>query len=103
MAMVNDVAALLDETVRDVEKSPDSQNQFEDRTFEGTDVTNIDRELFTRLVARNNHKDLDNKEKMERPYTTYYLNQDNAAYYMDKYKRNCYGAYNYCKRYGGDD
>jgi hypothetical protein len=26
------------------------------------------------------HKDLDNKEKMERPPTIYYLNQDNAAY-----------------------
>jgi hypothetical protein len=54
MATVNDVAALLDETAHDVEKSPDSQNQFEDRTFEDDDVTKIYRELFTRPAARNN-------------------------------------------------
>jgi hypothetical protein len=53
MATVNDVAALLDETARDVEKSPDSQNQYEDRTFEEDDVTRIDRELCTRPVGRN--------------------------------------------------
>jgi hypothetical protein len=28
------------------------------------------------------HKDLDNKEKMEWPYTTYCLNQDNAAHLL---------------------
>jgi hypothetical protein len=54
MATVNDVAALLDETARDVEKSPDSQNQFENRTFEEDNVTKIDPELFTRPVGRNN-------------------------------------------------
>jgi hypothetical protein len=54
MATVNDVAALLDETACDVEKSPDSQNQFEDRTFEEDNVTKIDPELFTRPVGRNN-------------------------------------------------
>jgi hypothetical protein len=54
MATVNDVMALLDETARDVEKSPDTQNQYEDRTFEEDDVTKIDRELCTRPVGRNN-------------------------------------------------
>jgi hypothetical protein len=47
MVTVNDVAASLDETARDAEKSPDSQKQFEDRTFKDDDVTKIDRELFT--------------------------------------------------------
>jgi hypothetical protein len=54
MATVNDVTALLDETARDVEKSPDTQNQYEDRTFEEDDVTKIDRKLCTRPVGRNN-------------------------------------------------
>jgi hypothetical protein len=56
--------------------SEDSQNQFENCTPENDHLTTIG-QVF-----------LDNKEKMERLYTTYFLNQDNAANYMKKKQGN---------------
>jgi hypothetical protein len=52
--------------------SQDSQNQFENCTIENDHLTTIG-QVF-----------LDNKEKMERLYTTYYMNQENAAAYIKK-------------------
>jgi hypothetical protein len=65
-----------DSSVHIQRPSEDSQNQFENCTLENDHLTTIG-QVF-----------LDNKEKMERLYTTYYLNQDNAAHYIDKHKRN---------------
>ncbi|KAF1945432.1 hypothetical protein EJ02DRAFT_451462 [Clathrospora elynae] len=52
--------------------SQDSQNQFENCTLENDRLTTIG-QVF-----------LDNREKMERLYTTYFLNQDNASAYIKK-------------------
>jgi hypothetical protein len=52
--------------------SEDSQNQFENCTLESDRLTTIG-QVF-----------LDNREKMERLYTTYFLNQDNASAYIKK-------------------
>lgn len=54
--------------------SEDSQNQFESCTLENDHLTSIG-QVF-----------LENKEKMERLYTTYYLNQENAASYIKKHQ-----------------
>jgi dynamin-binding protein len=56
--------------------SEDSQNQFENCTLENDHLTAVG-QVF-----------LDNKEKMERLYTTYYLNQENAAAYIKKHQSN---------------
>lgn len=56
--------------------SEDSQNQFENCTLENDHQTTVG-QVF-----------LDNKEKMERLYTTYYLNQENAAAYIKKHQSN---------------
>lgn len=56
--------------------SEDSQNQFENCTLENDRLTAIG-QVF-----------LENKEKMERLYTTYFLNQDNASAYMKKNQGN---------------
>jgi hypothetical protein len=56
--------------------SEDSQNQFENCTLENDHLTTVG-QVF-----------LDNKEKMERLYTTYYLNQENAAAYIKKHQAN---------------
>ncbi|KAH7077249.1 hypothetical protein FB567DRAFT_146403 [Paraphoma chrysanthemicola] len=56
--------------------SEDSQNQFENCTLENDHQTTVG-QVF-----------LDNKEKMERLYTTYYLNQENAAAYIKKHQNN---------------
>ncbi|CAN9178091.1 hypothetical protein CC77DRAFT_1008413 [Alternaria alternata] len=52
--------------------SEDSPDQFENCTLENDRLTTIG-QVF-----------LDNKEKMERLYTTYFLNQDNASAYIKK-------------------
>jgi hypothetical protein len=52
--------------------SEDSQNQFENCTLENDRLTTIG-QVF-----------LDNRVKMERLYTTYFLNQDNASAYIKK-------------------
>ncbi|KNG48985.1 rho guanyl nucleotide exchange factor [Stemphylium lycopersici] len=52
--------------------SEDAPNQFENCTLENDRLTTIG-QVF-----------LDNKEKMERLYTTYFLNQDNASAYIKK-------------------
>jgi hypothetical protein len=52
--------------------SEDSQNQFENCTLENDRLTAIG-QVF-----------LDNRVKMERLYTTYFLNQDNASAYIKK-------------------
>ena len=56
--------------------SVDSQNQFESCTPENDRQTTIG-QVF-----------LDNTEKMERLYTTYFLNQDNASAYIKKNQGN---------------
>ncbi|KAH7401803.1 hypothetical protein DE146DRAFT_441748 [Phaeosphaeria sp. MPI-PUGE-AT-0046c] len=56
--------------------SEDSQNQFDNCTPENDFLTTVG-QVF-----------LDNKEKMERLYTTYYLNQENAAAYIKKHQSN---------------
>ncbi|KAF2033819.1 hypothetical protein EK21DRAFT_57730 [Setomelanomma holmii] len=56
--------------------SEDSQNQFENCTLENDHQTTVG-QVF-----------LENKEKMERLYTTYYLNQENAAAYIKKHQNN---------------
>lgn len=56
--------------------SQDSQNQFSNCTLENDHQTTVG-QVF-----------LDNKEKMERLYTTYYLNQENAAAYVKKHQAN---------------
>lgn len=56
--------------------SQDSQNQYENCTLENDHLTTIG-QVF-----------LDNKEKMERLYTTYYMNQENAAAYIKKKQGN---------------
>ena len=56
--------------------SEDSQNQFESCTIENDRLTTIG-QVF-----------LENREKMERLYTTYFLNQDNASAYMKKNQGN---------------
>jgi hypothetical protein len=56
--------------------SEDSQNQYENCTLENDHLTAVG-QVF-----------LDNKEKMERLYTTYYLNQENAAAYIKKHQSN---------------
>ncbi|KAL5121968.1 hypothetical protein ACEQ8H_000184 [Pleosporales sp. CAS-2024a] len=56
--------------------SQDSQNQFENCTLENDHLTTVG-QVF-----------LENKEKMERLYTTYYLNQENAAAYIKKHQAN---------------
>jgi hypothetical protein len=56
--------------------SEDSQNQFENCTLENDHLTAV------------GHVFLENKEKMERLYTTYYLNQENAAAYIKKHQSN---------------
>ncbi|EOA80792.1 uncharacterized protein SETTUDRAFT_124044 [Exserohilum turcica Et28A] len=56
--------------------SEDSTNQFENCTPENDRLTTIG-QVF-----------LDNKEKMERLYTTYFLNQDNASAYIKKNQGN---------------
>ncbi|XP_014554464.1 hypothetical protein COCVIDRAFT_104885 [Bipolaris victoriae FI3] len=56
--------------------SEDSVNQFENCTLENDRLTTIG-QVF-----------LDNKEKMERLYTTYFLNQDNASAYIKKNQGN---------------
>jgi hypothetical protein len=54
--------------------SEDSQNPYENCTLENDHETTIG-EVF-----------LENKEKMERLYTTYFLNQENAANYIKKHQ-----------------
>lgn len=56
--------------------SEDSQNQFETCTPENDRMTTIG-QVF-----------LENREKMERLYTTYFLNQDNASAYIKKNQGN---------------
>lgn len=56
--------------------SEDSQNQFENCTLENDHQTTIGQVI------------LENREKMERLYTTYFLNQDNASAYMKKNQGN---------------
>lgn len=56
--------------------SEDSQNQFENCTIDNDHLTTIG-QVF-----------LENAERMERLYTTYFLNQDNAATYMKKHGSN---------------
>lgn len=56
--------------------SEDSPNQFENCTLDNDRLTTIG-QVF-----------LDNKEKMERLYTTYFLNQDNASAYIKKNQGN---------------
>jgi hypothetical protein len=56
--------------------SEDSPNQYENCTLENDHLTAVG-QVF-----------LDNKEKMERLYTTYYLNQENAAAYIKKHQSN---------------
>ncbi|KAH8731504.1 hypothetical protein GQ44DRAFT_698846 [Phaeosphaeriaceae sp. PMI808] len=56
--------------------SQDSQNQFSNCTLENDHKTTVG-QVF-----------LENKEKMERLYTTYYLNQENAAGYVKKNQAN---------------
>ncbi|CBX90286.1 hypothetical protein LEMA_P064120.1 [Plenodomus lingam JN3] len=56
--------------------SEDAENQFENCTLENDRLTTIG-QVF-----------LDNKEKMERLYTTYFLNQDNASAYIKKNQHN---------------
>ncbi|KAI4941852.1 hypothetical protein J4E86_010363 [Alternaria arbusti] len=56
--------------------SEDSPNQFENCTLENDRLTTIG-QVF-----------LDNKEKMERLYTTYFLNQDNASAFIKKNQGN---------------
>jgi hypothetical protein len=56
--------------------SQDSQNQFENCTLENDHQTTVG-QVF-----------LDNKEKMERLYTTYFLNQENAGAYIKKHQSN---------------
>lgn len=56
--------------------SEDSENQFESCTIENDHLTTIG-QVF-----------LDNREKMERLYTTYFLNQDNASAYIKKNQNN---------------
>ncbi|KAF1845714.1 uncharacterized protein K460DRAFT_405953 [Cucurbitaria berberidis CBS 394.84] len=52
--------------------SEDAENQFENCTLENDRLTTVGR-VF-----------LENREKMERLYTTYFLNQDNASAYIKK-------------------
>lgn len=69
----SDLRTLTDAPPADTRKpSEDVQNQFENCTTEKDHDTTIG-QVF-----------LENAEKMERLYTTYYLNQDNAAAYMKK-------------------
>jgi len=56
--------------------SEDTENQFENCTPDNDRLTTIG-QVF-----------LDNKEKMERLYTTYFLNQDNASSYIKKNQNN---------------
>jgi hypothetical protein len=56
--------------------SEDSPNQFENCTLENDHQTSVG-QVF-----------LDNKEKMERLYTTYFLNQENAGAYIKKHQSN---------------
>ncbi|KAF2831904.1 hypothetical protein CC86DRAFT_82733 [Ophiobolus disseminans] len=56
--------------------SEDSQNPFENCTIEKDHLTTIG-QVF-----------LENAERMERLYTTYYLNQENAAAYIKKHQAN---------------
>ncbi|CAO2648878.1 Nn.00g098270.m01.CDS01 [Neocucurbitaria sp. VM-36] len=56
--------------------SEDSENQFENCTLENDRLTTVGR-VF-----------LENREKMERLYTTYFLNQDNASAYIKKNQGN---------------
>lgn len=56
--------------------SEDSQNPYENCTLGNDHETTIG-QVF-----------LENKEKMERLYTTYYLNQENAAAYIKKHQAN---------------
>lgn len=56
--------------------SEDTENQFENCTLDNDRLTTIG-QVF-----------LDNKEKMERLYTTYFLNQDNASAYIKKNQHN---------------
>lgn len=56
--------------------SEDSQNQFENCTIDNDHLTTIG-QVF-----------LENAERMERLYTTYYLNQENAATYIKKQGSN---------------
>jgi hypothetical protein len=56
--------------------SEDSQNQFENCTIENDHETTVG-QVF-----------LENAERMERLYTTYFLNQENAAAYITKHQSN---------------
>lgn len=56
--------------------SEDAENQFETCTLENDQQTTIG-QVF-----------LENREKMERLYTTYFLNQDNASAYIKKNQNN---------------
>ncbi|KAF2854626.1 hypothetical protein T440DRAFT_464766 [Plenodomus tracheiphilus IPT5] len=56
--------------------SEDTENQFENCTLDNDRLTTIG-QVF-----------LDNREKMERLYTTYFLNQDNASAYIKKNQHN---------------
>lgn len=56
--------------------SEDTENQFENCTLENDQLTTIG-QVF-----------LENREKMERLYTTYFLNQDNASAYIKKNQNN---------------
>ncbi|KAL6709687.1 hypothetical protein ACN47E_001115 [Coniothyrium glycines] len=56
--------------------SEDSENQFESCTLQNDHLTTVG-QVF-----------LDNREKMERLYTTYFLNQDNASAYIKKNQHN---------------
>jgi len=56
--------------------SEDSQNQFENCTIENDHQTTVG-QVF-----------LENAERMERLYTTYFLNQENSAAYIKKHQTN---------------